>query len=166
MLRISKLTDYAILALAHMARSESGRVTARDLSEWAEVPQPTVSKILKRLAAKGILTSHRGLNGGYVLSRAPEAISLAEIIEAMEGPIALTECSEPEESERQGCARTCCPVRANWKRISDAVRQALSGVSLREMHSPAVEGGRVGIPIFKPQTEEESHASQDHQPKV
>src|SRR5512139_1183496 len=91
MIRMSKLTDYAILILAHLARA-SGTLTAHELAGRSRVPLPTVSKLAKELSKAGLVISHRGRNGGYGLARPAEQISVAEIVEALEGPIALTEC--------------------------------------------------------------------------
>ena len=149
MLRVTKLTDYAIVVLAEMARQlalpgEGDRAfAARDISEQTGVPQPTVSKVLKKLVRAALLESRRGVNGGYRLARPPEAISVADVICAIEGPIALTECAfeEPNSCEREGC----CRVAVNWQRINDAVRRALEEVTLADMaRSP--DGGASCLP--------------------
>ena len=95
---------------------------------------PTVSKILKALARSSLLISHRGITGGYSLARAPEQISIAEVIGALEGPLALTECS----SSAPGLCdlEAVCPVRSNWRRINDVVRGALAQLSLADMSRP------------------------------
>ena len=93
MLRMRKLTDYAFVLLAHMARNDADATwVAQDLSEATRVPLPTTAKVLKRLARHDLLTSRRGASGGYWLSRAPAAITVADVIEALEGPLAITEC--------------------------------------------------------------------------
>ncbi len=138
MLRITKLTDYAIVVLTHLAGggvdSAHNAHNARDVAERTRIPRPTVSKILKELARGGIVVSQRGVQGGYRLARAPENVSLADIIDAVEGPVALTECSsiEPEACEHAGT----CPVEANWLRINQVVRRALAGISLADMAKP------------------------------
>ena len=135
MLRITKLTDYAIVVLAAMAGpAEAGPHTARDLAERTRVPLPTVSKILKDLSRGGILVSTRGVQGGYSLSRTPDRISLVEIIDAVDGPVAITECSsdKPASCEHAGS----CSVEANWVRINQVVRGALSTLSLADMARP------------------------------
>src|SRR5262249_7161853 len=127
MLRITKLTDYAIVVLTHLAGGGADNAhnahNARDVAERTRIPRPTVSKILKELARGGIVVSQRGVQGGYRLARASESITLADIIDAVEGPVALTECSsiEPEACEHAGT----CPVEANWLRINQVVRRAL-----------------------------------------
>src|SRR4051812_6552534 len=98
MLRITKLTDYAVLVLSDMFRAAGSRA-ARDVAETTRIPQPTVSKVLKLLARAGLVASERGKHGGYRLARAASGISVADIVDAVEGPIAVTECS----SEQRGC---------------------------------------------------------------
>jgi FeS assembly SUF system regulator len=135
MLRITKLTDYAIVVLTHLAGGGAETAhNARDVAERTRIPRPTVSKILKELARGGIVASQRGVQGGYRLARVPSSISLANIIDAVEGPVALTECSsvEPEACEHAGT----CPVEANWLRINQVVRRALAGISLADMARP------------------------------
>ncbi len=97
------------------------------------LPLPTVSKILKLLAREGLLASHRGVKGGYSLAPPAEEISMAEIIAALEGPIAITECIE---RRARLLHEPLCPVRGNWQRINEAVRTALDGISLAEMAQP------------------------------
>ena len=94
MIRIRKLTDYGIVLLTYFAvGGETSVRTARELAAKAHLPLPTVSKILKSLARSSLLVAHRGIKGGYSLARAPEEITVAEIVAALEGPLALTECS-------------------------------------------------------------------------
>lgn len=134
MLRISKLTDYAILAMVELAR-DGGKVSAQALAERVGVETPTVSKVLKMLAQAGLLTSTRGANGGYRVARAAGEINVAEIIAAIEGPIAMTECSV----EAGLCqVEHSCSMRGNWQRISVAVARALREVSLAEMTMPTM----------------------------
>ena len=134
MLRITKLTDYAVLVLADMVRPDGEARAASDVSENTRIPQPTVSKVLKLLARAGLVVSERGKNGGYRLSRAPDSISVAEIVDAVEGPIAVTECS----AVQRGCCdlEGHCPTETNWVRINDAIRQALRGITLSDMARP------------------------------
>jgi FeS assembly SUF system regulator len=133
MLRISKLTDYAILMMVELAR-ERDMLSANLLAERIGVEVPTASKVLKLLAGGGLLESFRGASGGYRVMRSATAISVAEVIAAVEGPIAMTECSV----EQGLCSQEdSCGLRGNWQRISLAVAQALQGVSLAEMAAPA-----------------------------
>ncbi len=141
MLRMSRLTDYGIVLLAHLA--EAGREelhNARELAAGTELPLPAVSKILKGLARGGLLVSHRGVKGGYALARAPERISVAQVIDVLEGPIALTECSAHPGT----CAQeSSCRVRDPWQRINQAVRETLARVTLADL---VREGGPALIP--------------------
>ena len=135
MLRIGKITDYGIVVASRLAGTAANAShSVRDVAIMTAVPQPTVSKVLKQLARAGIVSSARGANGGYRLSRPPEQISVVQVIEALEGPIAVTECS----GETRGlCTHEArCGVRANWERINQAVYQALSGISLADMTRP------------------------------
>ena len=132
MLRISKLTDYAILMMVELAR-DGEMLSAHAVAERVHVEVPTASKVLKLLAGGDLLESYRGANGGYRVSRAAAEISVAEVIAAIEGPIAMTECSVEEGLCSQ---EDNCDLRSNWQRISLAVAQALRDVSLAEMSAP------------------------------
>jgi FeS assembly SUF system regulator len=130
MLRISRLTDYATVLLAALA-GEPGRVqTATALAERTHIAAPTVSKLLKQLQRTGLVTSTRGLHGGYQLARPATQISAAAILDALEGPVALTDCAaghgncEIEES---------CGVSRVWQRLNLAMRRALYDVSLAQL---------------------------------
>ena len=134
MLRVTKLTDYATLVLTVLAARPGNVLSAPDLAEHAGLEAPTVAKVLKPLAQAGLVEGFRGANGGYRLARDPSAISLVEIVEAMEGPLGMTECSL---HDGQCGIEQSCGVRANWRRINDVVADALRGVSLAEMLQPA-----------------------------
>jgi FeS assembly SUF system regulator len=131
MLRITKQSDYGIVLMTLFAGGEPGRVhSTRDLAKGARLPLPTVSKILKALARAGLLQSHRGVKGGYRIARDASRITVEEIIRALEGPIAITECiEEGSDCEIEGT----CPVRGNWQRINAAVKDALAAIPLSEM---------------------------------
>jgi len=131
MLRISKLTDYGIVILVHMARDEEAIHNARDVASTSDVPLPTVSKVLKMLGGAGLLVSHRGVKGGWSFARPSTKISVAEIITAIEGPIALTECST--DCPGQCDLEPVCPVRNNWRKINHVIRNALENLSLFHM---------------------------------
>ena len=136
MLRLTKLTDYGIVLMAYIAFEEKqGARTARDLAELSGLPLPTVSKVLKMLARGGLLVSHRGKNGGYTLVREANEISVAEMLEALEGPLALTDCATHDDSDCD--ISSSCPVKTNWRTINDAVNGALKSVKLSEMTKPA-----------------------------
>lgn len=129
-MRLSRLTDYAVVIMAHLAGDTKTAQSAVDIAGQVRIPLPTVSKILKSLTRRGLLTSQRGARGGYVLARAPGRISLVEIIDALEGPLALTECS----CEEQGCAiEPDCAVRDHWRDINRRVRESLNGITLAQM---------------------------------
>ncbi len=130
MLRLTKLTDYGILLMTHMASSEQGRFTAGGLAEITRIPAPTVSKILQMLLHEGLLDSTRGAKGGYSLSRSPTDININEIIQVFEGSLALTECNLDSSSCDQ---HDVCSTSGNWKRINRAVGQALQDISLSDM---------------------------------
>jgi len=134
MLRITKLTDYAVLVLSDMVRPEGDARAARDVAEATRIPQPTVSKVLKLLARSGLVASERGKNGGYRLARSADSITVADIVDAVEGPIAVTECS----ADKRGCCdlEGHCPTETNWVRINDAIRLALRGITLADMVRP------------------------------
>lgn len=135
MLRITKQTDYGIVLMTHLAQSEEPQHSAPELAEALRIPLPMVSKILKILARDGLLTSHRGVHGGYSLSRAPEAITVDQLVGALEGPIAMTECVE----DHHDCAReSFCAVRGNWQVINRAIQGALRGITLADMVRPFV----------------------------
>ncbi len=133
MLRISKLTDYATVVLAAMAREPERVHTAADLSGRTGVAHPTVSKLLKQFARAGMLTSYRGAHGGYLLAEAPESVSAARIIDLVEGPVAVTECSRGDhQCELEGM----CGVGHHWQRINRAIRAALEEISLADLAAP------------------------------
>jgi FeS assembly SUF system regulator len=133
MIRITKQTDYGIVLLTHLAAQPDRHVNAPELAAETQLPLPMVSKILKLLVREGLLLSHRGVKGGYSLTRDPREMTMAEIIAALEGPIAITECIEVSGD----CSHErLCPVRSNWHRINAAVREALEGITLAEMTAP------------------------------
>lgn len=134
MIRMTKQTDYGFILLSRLAEQPERVVAAPDLAAETRLPVPMVSKILKILARQGLLTSHRGIRGGYGLSRPPREIAAAEILQALEGPVALTVCVDgsPGECDREAY----CAVRGHWQRINRAVRQALSGVTLADLSAP------------------------------
>jgi FeS assembly SUF system regulator len=133
MLRISKLTDYGTVVLAWMARQPAALHSAAGVAMGTRLGEPTVRKLLKKLARGGLVTSHRGSHGGYLLARPPEAINAVEIIDALEGPVALTECS----GDHSQCGlEPRCGVGHNWQAINRAVRGALEQVTLAELARP------------------------------
>lgn len=137
MIRISRQTDYGILLLTHMvSRADGVTYSARELAEETGVPLPTVSKILKLLLHDGLLVSHRGVKGGYELAKEPEEITLADVVNAMDGPIAMTLCvSAPGDCLHE----SQCRVRTNWHKINQAILQALESVTLSDMAQPLAD---------------------------
>jgi FeS assembly SUF system regulator len=132
MLRLSKMTDYAVVILATLADAQGAFYNAPTLSERTGLPVPTVQKLLKILTRAGLLSSHRGASGGYSLLRAANEISVRHIIEAIDGPIALTDCVDGGIGH---CSvQSLCGRKRPWERVNEAIRIALSGVSLADMH--------------------------------
>ena len=144
MLRVTKLTDYATVVLTVLAARPGEVLSAADLAETAGLEAPTVSKLLKPLAQAGLVSSLRGARGGYRLSRGAAEITLIEIVEAMEGPLAMTECSV--HAGQCGLEHSC-GARANWRRINDVVADALREVSLADMALSADASPRKAIPV-------------------
>jgi len=135
MLRINRETDYGVVILSAMAQSPAERFNAAQLAAAHGLPQPMVSKVMKQLVHAGLLRSFRGAKGGYGLARDPEAITVAEVIEALEGPIAFTECVK---AGRDSCEHVDdCHASTTWARISAVVQEALGAVNLAEMGQPA-----------------------------
>jgi FeS assembly SUF system regulator len=130
MLRIGKLTDYATVILATLAADRTRLLTAASLSDRTHIASPTVAKLLKQLHHAGLVNSARGTHGGYQLARDPDSISAAAILDALEGPIALTECSS--SSGQCGIEHTCS-VGRTWQRLSVAIRRSLNEVSLAQL---------------------------------
>ncbi|HET9645474.1 MAG TPA: SUF system Fe-S cluster assembly regulator [Burkholderiaceae bacterium] len=141
MLRLSKLTDYGIVAMTHVGGEPDRIHAAAELAATIGVTVPTASKVLKILAGANLLRSVRGAKGGYMLSRPAEEISIAELIDALEGPIGLTECS--------AIAGLCalegsCSIRTNWRRINRVIRDALGQMTLADLAQPTFK------PVVKP----------------
>ncbi|HEU4593400.1 MAG TPA: SUF system Fe-S cluster assembly regulator [Steroidobacteraceae bacterium] len=130
MLRIGKLTDYATVILATLASERSRLLNASTLAERTHIAPPTVAKLLKQLQRAGLVNSTRGTRGGYQLSRSPDAISAAAILDALEGPVALTDCSA---GSGNCCLEHSCTVSRTWQRVSGAIRRSLSEISLAQL---------------------------------
>jgi FeS assembly SUF system regulator len=128
-MRLSSLADYAIVILSAAARQcgARGRLNATLLAEETGIPLPTVQKLVSRLSAAGLIETVRGSGGGLRLSRPPAAINLADVIEAVEGPIAMTSCVE--HGAHDCCIEENCRVKPHWNIVNGAVREALAGVS-------------------------------------
>ncbi|KGO99057.1 SUF system Fe-S cluster assembly regulator [Novilysobacter defluvii] len=133
MLRVTRLTDYATVVLTVLASDAARVMSAPELAERAGLETPTVSKVLKPLAQAGLVEGFRGANGGYRLTRSPGQIRLIEIVEAMEGPLAVTECS----THGGNCGiQDQCDIRAGWHHINEVVADALRSVTLAQMLAP------------------------------
>jgi FeS assembly SUF system regulator len=129
-LTLSKLSDYALVLMTFLATREGCRANARNLAEGTRIPMPTVVKLLKLLTAGGTLRSIQGRGGGYRLERAPSNVSIREIIEAVEGPIALTECNR----KAGNCViEGSCQLHRHWLTINGAFRQSLANISLQDL---------------------------------
>ena len=142
MLRVTKLTDYATVVLTVLAARPGAVLSAPELADCSGLEQPTVAKLLKPLAAAGLVQGFRGASGGYRLAQPADHISLMEIVEAMEGPLSMPECSAA--SGHCGIEHRC-GVRNNWRRINDVVIDALRGVSLAQMLARAPQSTRSRI---------------------
>lgn len=147
MLRISKLTDYGTVVLAHIASRGDGLVSAAEVASSTGLAPPTVSKLLKLLAKSGLVVSARGARGGYRLARPAVDISAADVIDALEGPVSITECSsEDSHCEHEGI----CSVGGAWQQINVAIRRALDDVTLIDLlrtNRPVSRFKFAGLPI-------------------
>ncbi|HZS83033.1 MAG TPA: SUF system Fe-S cluster assembly regulator [Stellaceae bacterium] len=133
MIVLSKLADYGVIVATHLACHPERQITAGVLATETRLPQATVAKVLKSLAHAGIVTALRGAAGGYRLARPPAAVSVAEVVAAIDGAIGMTQCSN-HDTLAAGCEREAfCPTRPHWQRINLAIGAALASVSLAEM---------------------------------
>ena len=147
MLRISKLTDYGTVVLAHLARKADKVCSANDVAQATGIALPTVSKLLKSLCRAELVASTRGANGGYRLARKPEEISAASVIDALDGPVSITECSATDSNCEH---ESVCNVGSAWQRINIAIRRALEDISLVDLlrsNSPVPSFRFGGIPV-------------------
>ena len=142
MLRISKLTDYGTVVLACLASAPDRRLTATEVAERTRVAVPTVSKLLKCFHRAGLVTSTRGAHGGYQLARPSNSISAASIIDAVEGPVAITECS----GQHSACdIESVCRTGGAWQRINGAIRRSLEEITLAQL------AGHEAVAIWRPE---------------
>jgi FeS assembly SUF system regulator len=132
-MRLSSLADYAVVMMSAAARhcGGIGRLNATSLAEETGLPLPTVQKLVSKLSSAGLIESQRGTGGGFRLSRPPATISLADIVEAIEGPIALTACVE--KGSQDCCVEENCKVKPHWNVVNESVRGALARVSLASL---------------------------------
>jgi FeS assembly SUF system regulator len=144
MLRISKLTDYGTVVLACLAAQPDRLWTASEVAECTRVALPTVSKLLKKLQRSGLVISARGSHGGYQLASPPAQISAVRILDALEGPFAITECS----GQHSHCGiESNCRVGHTWQRVNGAIRRALSDISLAQL--AGIERGTTTVPLTR-----------------
>src|SRR6185436_727587 len=145
-MRLSSLADYAVVMMSAAARHcGQAKVNATTLSAETGIPLPTAQKLVSRLSLAGLLESSRGTGGGVRLARPPAAISLADIIEAVEGPIAMTSCVE--HGSHDCVVEDSCKVRPHWNAVNGAVRGALAGVSLASLSRPPFVSSEVEKPV-------------------
>jgi FeS assembly SUF system regulator len=133
MLKISKLADYAIIVVSYMAHKSQQILNAKQIAAAIHISLPTVSKVLKLLGAAQIVTSHRGIGGGYELARQASQITIAQIVAAIEGTLAMTECCS---SETLCALDSFCSIKENWKTINKIILNALGSLTLADMMTP------------------------------
>ena len=135
MFKLNRMTDYAIVVLGALAHRQGEILATAQLAELTGLSQPTVAKVAKTLMAADLLETQRGVHGGYRLAQPAAATSLVQIVEAMEGPIAVNDCVDGAQAP---CAvSNCCFMSRNWNRVNLAVRNALSDLSLEDLIDPA-----------------------------
>ncbi len=136
MFRLNRLTDYAVVVMAQLALRDKDTMTASAIARDTGVPLPTVAKVLNALARDGLIVSQRGAAGGYGLSRSAAEIGVADIIQAIEGPIALTACVDGSTNHCD--VEDLCPMRGGWDKVNRAIRGALDSVTLADMAGPVL----------------------------
>ena len=129
MIRISRMADYGVVALSFMSRDPKRFYSAATVADGTGLPLPSVCKLLKLLVKSGVLISRRGVSGGFGLGRAPNKISVADLVTAVDGPIALADCLEGSSGSACGL-ESFCVIRGPWQKVSDAIRVALEEVTL------------------------------------
>ncbi|HQZ71274.1 MAG: SUF system Fe-S cluster assembly regulator [Anaerolineae bacterium] len=144
MLRITKQTDYGLIALTQLAAEPERVRSAGELAAAGGLPAPMVSKVLKVLGRAGLVASVRGMAGGYRLAREPEDLTVAEIVAALEGPIAITDCLVTAEVCQH---QALCPTHNHWHLINSAIQGALNEVTLADLVRP-LRGGRERAPVL------------------
>lgn len=132
MLRLSKKADYALIAMKHLAlRGDRGSSSAREIAELFDIPIELLAKVLQRLVRRGLLASHQGTRGGYHLARMPSAISVADVIQAIDGPVTVTACSTDEGSQCEQFSK--CNVRDPLWRVRERILAALGECTIAEL---------------------------------
>lgn len=131
MLKLTKKADYGLIAVKHLAEfGEQGSCSAKDIADVYAIPQAAMAKILQKLVKSGLLVSHHGINGGYVLARSAKNISALEVIRAIDGPLFITSCGD----ETRGCYQSRkCTVREPLRKVNESIQQVLSRISIADM---------------------------------
>jgi FeS assembly SUF system regulator len=135
MLRLSRLTDYGVVVLVQLA-SDDDVQTAPGIARATGIPEPTVAKVLKILAAAALVISQRGARGGYRLARKLSETTVADVIAAIDGPLTVTACVETSQDMCE--ARALCPMHGRWDRVNDAIQRALMDITVADLAQPAV----------------------------
>lgn len=148
MFRISKLADYSVIILSYMAEKPDQIMSATAVAEVSKVPEPTVSKILKLLSKTNIIESKRGINGGYLLTKNKDDITVEDIVATIDGPVCITQCANGAVGE--GCiVGEACSMKGCWQSVNSAIREALSSVSLADMmRGGGVDSGKEKISLI------------------
>jgi Rrf2 family protein len=150
MLRLSKKADYALLAMRHLAaHAEREAVSARELAETYDIPPELLAKVLQKLVRADLLESHQGIRGGYGLARAASGVSVADVIQAVDGPLTVTACSEADHSCEQ---YSKCNIRDPLWRIKDRIVSALAATSVAELAadlSPVQAAGTMPMAVVR-----------------
>ena len=145
MLRLSKKADYALLAMRHMAaHSDRPAHSARELAEAYDIPAELLAKVLQKLVRARLLASHHGIHGGYGLSRPPDLISVADVIQAIDGPLTVTACSDTDHSCDQYAK---CNIRDPLWRIKDRIVSALAATKVSELAADMATPAPAGVPV-------------------
>ena len=146
MLRLSRLTDYAVVVLVQLGRAD-GVTTSTALAAETGIPEPTVAKVLKALATGGLVVSQRGARGGYRLGVGLDAIPITRVITAIDGPIAVTSCAD---GGLGGCpAEASCPIRGRWDVVNTAIRATLDGITLAHMEATVAAAPPPAVPVLE-----------------
>jgi FeS assembly SUF system regulator len=142
MIRLSKLADYGTMVMRYMALEPKELHTASEIAAAIRLAAPTVSKLLKIMGRKGLLVSQRGSKGGYRLAHRPDRITVAQVVEAVDGPFTVTECTD---ASCRCSLEPDCPIQRNWRRINRQLRDVLDGVTVADLARRA-SGGRAAAP--------------------
>lgn len=145
MIRLSKMSDYSVVVLVELTCPDRSLRTASDIASVLSIPEPTVTKVLKMLAKADILHSARGVKGGYALARPAAEIRIADIIEAVEGPIALTSCATGDVGVDNCIMEGVCSLSGRWAPVNRALRSALQSVSLSDLMGAQEQTRKVSV---------------------